>query len=214
MKLSIRLQELANYINKGEVVADVGSDHAFLPIYLIKNNIIEKAYAIENKRGPYNIMESHIKENNVNVVPMFSDGIKDLPSDVNTVVIAGMGAGLILEILSNKEKLSNVNALVIDSHNDIPRLRKDIVKLGFVIKNESLIIDKKKYYTIIRFEKGIGTYTEKEYYFGPILLNNKTDLFYKYHKDRLEVINRLLTIENIDKEELLKEKKLIEEVLL
>lgn len=196
-KLSSRLLEISKNVKNNDIIADVGSDHAFLPIYLLENNIINKAYAIENKLGPYNRMVTNINKSKKNIIPIFSNGLDNLPSDVNSLIIAGMGKSLILDILNkNKSKLDNIDSLIIDSHNDVPSLRKDVCDLGYKIVNETLLIDKDIFYTIIRFEKGTVNYSEKELYFGPILLNNKNDLFYKYHKIRLEKLNKII---NVDK---------------
>ena len=103
MKLSKRLQTIYDMVPKG-LAADVGADHGKLVISLFKNGIIEKGYAIENKQGPYQRLVQAIKEEGVidNIIPLLSDGIRDIPDYVHTVIIAGMGGDNILKILKTK----------------------------------------------------------------------------------------------------------------
>ena len=110
MKLSKRLQAIYDMVPNG-VVADIGSDHGKLIISLFQNGIISKGYAIENKKGPYSRLVKAIEDSGCSdsIVPMFSDGISELPSDVDTIVIAGMGGFNIIEILkAHPLKLKNV----------------------------------------------------------------------------------------------------------
>ena len=101
MKLSKRLQSIYDMVPSG-VTADVGSDHGKLIISLFENGVISKGYAIENKKGPYNRLVKAINTHGVqdNVIPMLSDGISELPTDVDTVVIAGMGGFNVIDIFS------------------------------------------------------------------------------------------------------------------
>ena len=106
MKLSKRLQAIYDMVPNG-VVADIGSDHGKLIISLFQNGIISKGYAIENKKGPYSRLVKAIEDSGCSdsIVPMFSDGISELPSDVDTIVIAGMGGFNIIEILKIKVQI-------------------------------------------------------------------------------------------------------------
>lgn len=209
IKLSKRLKTIAKYVNQNDVVADIGSDHAHLPLYLFQNGVISKAYAIDNKTGPFLRMMENVSKYDYDIKLSLSDGISMLESDVNTLVIAGMGAKTILNILSKKEKLLNIYHIIIDSHNDVPLVRKEINKLGYIIKNEEILIDKNIYYIVMDFKKGNQEYSEEELYFGPILLKKKDEVFLSYHKERLEKLLKIVQVDKKHQDELTKEINMI-----
>lgn len=178
MKLSKRLSSLVKYINKDDSVADIGCDHAYLDIYLILNNKVDKALvsdinigAINN--GIKNIKRYHLEDK---IKAVCADGISKIDEDINTLVISGMGSSTIIKILSDK-KLSQINKLIIQSNNDYYLLRKEICKLGFYITNESYIIDNEKNYVNIVFARGIKKYSELDLKYGPILINGNKEYF-------------------------------------
>ena len=103
MKLSKRLQTIADFVKKNSVVADIGTDHAHIPIYLIKNNIIDKAYACDINKGPLEKAKENIENFGVseNIVLRLSNGLDKMSSkEVDTIIIAGMGGELIIDILN------------------------------------------------------------------------------------------------------------------
>ena len=135
MNLSKRLQAIYDMVPYS-VTADIGSDHGKLMIALFNDGRIPKGYAVENKKGPYDrlvkaLKEAHIEED---VVPLFSDGITDLPISVSTIVLAGMGGETILKILNDHpEKLKLVQTIIVDAHTSVPKLRKEISEMGFAL---------------------------------------------------------------------------------
>lgn len=213
INLSKRLFTIASLVNKGEIIADVGSDHGHLPIFLYEQNISKTVYAIENKNGPYQILKHNLEQYGFPNSPILSDGISNLPSDCHVVIIAGMGAHTILKILAN-QKISQIKSIIIDSHNDLDIVRKGITSLGFIISKEILIYDEGKYYTIMRFERGTANYSDYQYFFGPILLEKKDKIFIEYWNKQIDIINKLLSypLSNEKEQELLKEKSMIMEV--
>lgn len=219
MKLSKRLQAIYDMVPSG-VVADVGSDHGKLIISLFENGVISKGYAIENKKGPYARLEKAIKDRGLekNVIPMLSDGISELPSDVDTVIIAGMGGFNIVEILkSHVRKLKNVRTIIVDAHKSIPEMRKQICKLGYVIADEEMVCEDNIYYEIIKFIAGeVGYLDDPDIEFGPILRNEKSCTFKEKYNSRIKEIDRLLLNNKMPESktrELNKEKERIRSVL-
>lgn len=219
MKLSKRLQAIYNMVPSG-VAADVGSDHGKLIISLFEDGVIEKGYAIENKKGPYNRLYKSITEKGLqnDVIPMFSDGISELPSDVSIVIIAGMGGNTVIDILkSHLRKLKNVSTLIVDAHNAIPELRKAVSKMGFVIADEDIVEEKGIYYEIIKFIRGeINYLDDPDIEFGPILRNEKSLTFKEKYISRINEIDNLLSKKNIPQEKIDKlsgEKERIRQVL-
>lgn len=193
MVLSKRLQTVADVIRKHSSVFDVGADHGLLEKYLIDNYLVEHVVAVENKIGPYKQLENNLKGYK-NVTLLLSDGIRDLPSNVNVVVLAGLGGLKIVDILSkNKDKLQNIEQIVVDAHRDIPYLRKEIINLGYKIEKEKIVYENKFFYFVISFLKGRANYSDDEIEFGYEI--NKDSLFVSYKEnyisENIEIVNKI-----------------------
>ena len=197
VKLSLRLITILEMIPNDSIVADVGSDHGKLMIALYEKGIISHGYAIENKEGPFEILKKAlIRSGHVDdIVPLFSDGISELPSCVNTVVIAGMGGKHIVDILkSHQDKLANVSTIIVDGHSCLPLLREEITKLGYNIADEKIIKDSGIFYEIIKFIKSdTAFYSENDVEFGPILRHEKSATFKEKYSERIKEIDNLLS---------------------
>ena len=91
--MNLRIQKIADMINKGVVLADIGTDHAFLPILAIKQKKVQKAYACDIAKGPLEIAKRNIQAENLDgqIETILSNGFEHVPQDVDVVVIAGMG---------------------------------------------------------------------------------------------------------------------------
>ena len=219
MNLSKRLQTIYDMVPVS-VVADVGADHGKLIISLVKNNIATYGYAIENKKGPFERLVSAINESGLSsrIKPLFSDGIRDLPEIVSTVVIAGMGGQTVVNILkAHIENLINVKTIIVDAHNAVPFLREEISKLGFAIADEKIIEEDGIYYEIIKFVKaGVAFYSDMDIEFGPILRQHKTSTFKEKYESRILEIDNLINTKELPDariSELLEEKNRIRNVL-
>lgn len=193
MKISERLITIASFINKDAFVMDVGADHGLLEKYLFENNKIKKMVAVENKEGPYNILKNNLKGYDVTI--LYSDGIKDITDDINTIVIAGMGGNLICSILKNDEnKLENVDNIIVDAHTDIEIVRREICHLGYFIEKEKIVYENKKYYFVIKFVKGSKQIDDLEYEFGVNIVKDK--LFEQYRNDQINKLELILKHKN------------------
>ena len=216
--LSKRLQAIHDMLPIG-VTADVGSDHGKLMIALFKSGKITKGYAIENKKGPYQRLVKALEAEGLidKIVPLFSDGIEDLPPEVKNVVLAGMGGDLIIKILKkHPEKLKLVSTIIVDAHGAIAKVREEISQMGYIIADEKMIKEDDKFYEIIKFIRAdIAVYTNEDIEFGPILRNEKSATFKEKYSERIAEIDNLL-LKDLPEDriqELLKEKKRIEHIL-
>ena len=181
MKISRRLKSLAELTDKNDIIADIGCDHALLDIYLVLNNKVDTIYASdinENavKGGITNIKKYHLEDK---IKIEVSNGIDNIPDNINTLIISGMGTSTIIKILSNP-KLFQINKLIIESNNDYYMLRKYICSKGFYISYENIIYDNKRYYINIVFLRANKKYSYKELKYGPLLLNSKYPDYYEY----------------------------------
>lgn len=100
MELSKRLQAVADLVTEGASVADIGTDHGYIPIYLIEHHIAEKVIALDINRGPLERARMHIVGHGLKekIETRLSDGLeKVLPGEVDTMIAAGMGGGLVIK---------------------------------------------------------------------------------------------------------------------
>ena len=211
MSLSKRLNAIYNLVDYGSSLADIGADHGQLVIELYHNNVCKKIFCNDNKIGPYTILKSNVSKVSEDIEVSLSSGIKALPSYIDTLVIAGMGGDLIVDILNkNKEKLNNIFTLILAPNTNACLVRQVVNKLGYKITNEKVIFEK-HYYQIIRFDKGEANYTKNDYLFGPILRIEKSKEFINmldYEKIKLE---RLLN-ENLSEEKIKEIEEKIKEI--
>ncbi|QOR35608.1 SAM-dependent methyltransferase [Clostridium sp. 'deep sea'] len=174
---------------KCESMADICSDHAFLPIYLVQNNICKNAIAGDIAKGPCEQGERQVKKyqlsNNIEV--RCGSGLTVLrKKEVNGVVIAGVGGATIIEIFDNRREIvSTLDFLVLQPQNAYGALREYLAHNGFSVINESLVIENDIVYQILLVKKGkmkINSWLEAEY--GKInILSKSAELHYLLNLD-------------------------------
>lgn len=196
--LSKRLKEISNYIPDNIKMVDIGCDHALLDIYLYKNRKNIKIIASDVNENALEQAKKNIKKYNLekHIETRISNGLDNISdSEIDTIVISGMGAHTIVGILHmNLKKLKNVSNIIIQSNNHIDFLRKRITELNYYIDSEKLVKDNGIIYTIISFKKGKKRYKKYELYFGPYLLKENSSLFKEKNKEDLE---KLKTLEKV-----------------
>lgn len=180
MKLSKRLLTIADLIDTKNVI-DVGCDHALLDIYLTQEKQLNcrgtdiSSKVLENAKN--NVKKYNLEKKIPLILTNGLENIKIKKDD--TIIIAGMGASTILEILNNYK---NNNQLIISSNNEIERIRKEITKKNYFIKEEKVVFEKKHCYVIIKFKKGNKKYTKWDYLLGPKTKKEKKYLEFLYQK--------------------------------
>jgi tRNA (adenine22-N1)-methyltransferase len=175
MTLSKRLGAVASFVDEGAGIADVGSDHAELPIFLFEKGTIRFAEAIENKPGPFSIMKKALSHSGFlsRCRLSLSDGLAELDPKADTVVLAGMGGPLIVKILSShKEKLSQVKTIIVDAHSERPLVIGVLANLGYRLSDSAFFFDAGIAYDVMKWQKSpeAVAYSPKERFFGPLNL--------------------------------------------
>lgn len=191
--LSKRLAQVAEFVPDKARMADIGSDHAYLPAALALAGKITMAVAGEVVAGPYENMEKEIRENGLGdrIVPRLADGLAAIkPADkVDTVVIAGMGGSLIADILDRgKDRLAGVKRLILQPNVGEYRLRTWLLANRYQIMAERLVEEDNHIYEIIVAEPSLVpfSYSYYELMFGPFLLEKKGPVFEKKWQDYLK----------------------------
>ena len=135
MELSKRLQAVANLVSVGLTVADVGTDHGYIPIYLLENGKCAKALAMDVNRGPLLRAKEHIVEHGFEemIETRLSDGVKQLRiGECEAVVIAGMGGALTIKILEEgKEVFKSLTEFVLQPQSELYKVRKYLIEQGY-----------------------------------------------------------------------------------
>lgn len=190
-KISKRLEIITKYIDKKDVVIDVGCDHGLLSIFLTENKLCKKVLACDINQNALDNAIKNISIRNLDIKTYLSDGINDVPlKGVNTLVISGMGTTTILHILKDADKLKNINKLVIQSNNDWELLRKELNNKGYYLEDEDNTFDKGKWYITSLFVKSNKKNTNQEIEFG-YLKNNDYCI---YLLDNYRKINRKIPL--------------------
>lgn len=204
MKLTPRLQAIADSINEYEVLADIGTDHAFLPIYLMQKFKITKAIATDINKGPIDIAQKRIKKYKLEdkIETRQGSGMTVIePHEADAIVIAGMGGMLIAEIIEQSKSVATAaKILVMQPMLDSGKLRRYLLQSGFEIIEEELAKEDRKIYEIIwaRYTgKVIETANMMD--IGPIIIEKKhllaKDLIDKKVTELNSIIEKLGLIE-------------------
>ena len=187
--ISERLKAVAGMVTKGKKVADIGTDHGYVPIYLVENSICSKVYAMDINEGPLKIADKNIAIHGFGdkIETIQSNGMEKLKDNmVDGAIISGMGGDLIVDILSRGKNINGINELVLSPHRRVDLVRKYLLENNWEIIDEKMLIDSGKYYTIIKALKNDGKlhmYSEVELKYGKILLDNK-DLVLKGYLEK------------------------------
>ena len=183
MKLSKRLETVAELVEDNRSVIDIGCDHALLSIFIALNKNSKKVIASDNKEGPLVGAKENVEKYKVSdkIKIKLGDGVDPIEPDIDTIIISGMGGMNIVGILKYKTDLfKNVDTIVLSPNTDSDFVRYEICKLGFFIDEEKLVKDNNFIYPIIRFKRGKKHYKRIEYILGPKLIEEKSILFIEY----------------------------------
>ncbi len=151
-ELSRRLHAAFLLVREGKRVADIGTDHGYLPIALVKSGKAESAFASDIGKGPLERAEENIKKAGLEekIKTVLTDGAAFFDSLADEFIIAGMGGELIFDIISRAPFLKNEDIhLVLQPMTKIPVLRKSLAKEGFRIDEEKLVFEDDRVYTLM-----------------------------------------------------------------
>lgn len=158
MKLSKRLEMVVSFVEKGSRIADVGTDHGYVPIVLVERGIASEGIAMDVREGPLERAREHIRVHGLDKVihTRLCDGVKGLKDgEADTVVIAGMGGELVIHILEDGKRLwGQVKHWILSPQSEIYKVRKFLGENGFLIGKEEMVKDEGKYYTIMDVTPG------------------------------------------------------------
>lgn len=204
MKLSNRLKTIASFVPEGSKVADIGTDHGYIPIHLVQEGKAKHAIAMDVRTGPLMRAKSHIAEAGLSDVieVRLSDGLLKLNKDeADCVVIAGMGGELMIHILEEGKNLwDNIPCWVLSPQSELQKMRRFLVEQAFFVEQETMIKEDGKYYVVIRAVRtpsvSVDDGREVSYRYGKSLLESKDPVLAEYLEDeayQLEEIRKGLS---------------------
>lgn len=230
MKLSKRLEMIASFVKPGSRLADIGTDHGYIPIALTERGVIPSALAMDVRKGPLERAREHIEEAGLSeqIETRLSDGLEKLKAgEADTVVIAGMGGELEIHILEEGRHVWDSAAQwVLSPQSDLEHVRRYLLEHGFSIDREAMVKEDGKFYTIMDAAgpgKGSETDTsqwkESFYVYGKYLIETADPVLAEFlgqEKKTVSGILRALSGRDTDSskkrvEELQKKLDLIEE---
>ncbi len=232
LALSDRLRAVALEIPIGSKIADIGSDHAYLPCYAALNGLISYAVAGEVNEGPFQSAKNQVEKLNLNdrIKVRKGNGLEVIERDeVNIITIAGMGGPLISEILeAGKDKLNGIERLILQPNIGAKSIRVWLLENGWELMKEHILEEDEKIYEVLVAERGtpLKPYNENKnqsgLLLGPFLMKEKNEAFRK--KWRHELLKWKKIIEQIDqraqnedtvekRKDLMNKVQMVEEVL-
>lgn len=198
MELSKRLDLIVNHIKDCDTLVDVGTDHGYIPIYVIKNGICKSAIASDINKDPLDKakLNAIFEEVDEKIDTRLGDGLSTIEvNEVDACVIAGMGGNLIRDILeADKEKVKGFKFLILQPAQNPEVLREYLYTNGYEVIEEDLCIDEDKYYELfkVRVKEGEETSLDSIYYeISPKLLRDRHPLmkdYITYKKEKYEKI--------------------------
>ncbi|MEK5232564.1 tRNA (adenine(22)-N(1))-methyltransferase TrmK [Lysinibacillus sp. FSL K6-0232] len=183
-KLSKRLETVAKFIPSGAIVADIGSDHAYLPCYSVHRGIASYAIAGEVVKGPYESAVGQVQKEGLTekITVRLADGLAAIEAadHVDTITIAGMGGPLIVSILEkHPEKLQGVTRLILQPNIHAKVIREWALAHQWAIVDEEILEEDDKIYEILVLQRGQMELSEAEILVGPRLSQRRSPAFIK-----------------------------------
>jgi len=183
-QLSERLKQVGSYVRPGARLADIGSDHAYLPCYLAHQAIIEFAIAGEVVKGPFQSAERQVKSEGLTdtIEVRMGDGLDVVRAEdaISEITIAGMGGPLIAKILERgKVKADLAERLILQPNVHARAIREWALQNNWKIIAEEILEENEKIYEILVLEKGLMELTDQQKLLGPLLMQDKSLVFQK-----------------------------------
>ena len=172
--LSPRLLAVARCLGAGpwRLLADIGTDHGYLPVFAVQNGIAKRAVACDVNPGPLAKARQNIERYGLtgSIETRLGSGLATLrPGEADAIVLAGMGGRLIMDLLAECLPLAlDTPCLILQPQLHVPEVRRYIHIIGLEIADECMAWDSGKFYTVLRVQPGVGTtpYDDREYRWG------------------------------------------------
>ncbi|MBQ4528849.1 MAG: SAM-dependent methyltransferase [Clostridia bacterium] len=197
MELSPRLSKIAELIPRGSIVADVGTDHAYIPVYCFINNISPKAFAMDVNKGPLERAKANLEKYGFQdrAELRLSDGLEKLQKgEADVIVIAGMGGLLIRDIIDRGCSAIDSNTQLLIQPMIAPvELRDYLFASGYDIINEYVVREENKFYNIFSVKKGEAEANDFNRYVGKNLAENSPETIDDYLEYKIRICHKIIS---------------------
>jgi tRNA (adenine22-N1)-methyltransferase len=196
--LSMRLERVAAHVPAGARLADIGSDHGYLPVALMRRGVIASAVAGEVAVTPFHAAERTVRESgqHARISVRLANGLAAIePQDkITAISVCGMGGETIRDILdSGKARLSGQERLILQPNGGEQPLRLWLMENGYRILSEEVLRENRFYYEIIVAERAEPmVYSAQELYFGPLQMQARSPVFLAKWQRMLHVKHKTL----------------------
>ena len=215
INLTPRLLKTAELITPCKKLADVGTDHAYIPVYALQNKLAETVVACDINKGPLERANEHIRANGLTeqITTRLSNGLEAIhDGEVDSIVIAGMGGELVIHILTAGETVCrSAKELILQPQSEVSKVREYVRNTGYKIVDEDMILEDGKYYPMFRCvpcadnsawdNMDETTVTVCDLY-GPVLIKNGNPVLRKFlvreHHKLAAIMQQLRTQEMSD----------------
>lgn len=193
MELSYRMTQIAECVSAGNRLADVGTDHGFIPIALVLQGEIPSAIAMDVVEGPLERAREHVAQYHLEekITCRLSDGLSELqPEEVDSIVIAGMGGDLMRRILKRGARnFSGNKELILQPQSEYYKVRRILHEMEYRIVEERFFLDEGKYYNVMKALPGKECYDrEVDYRYGKLLLQKRNLVLKQFLQNRLRTL--------------------------
>lgn len=189
IELDERLSMLYKMTPRCAMAADIGADHGFLGAHLLETGRCERVELLDISEDSLQKARRLIRREGLAERALFTvgDGVAALQNDAQAVVIAGMGAPTITGIIERGLNRLEHTRLILQPNMGVDLLRRELVRMGFVICDEAVVQAAGRWYVAMAAEKGQASYTDMELLAGPVLLRRRDDALRGYAAFRLRV---------------------------
>ena len=204
MDISERLKAIASMIEECDTIVDVGTDHGYVPIYLVKNGVIKKAIASDINRGPVEKAKNNIKLNKVcrQISCRLGSGLSTVKKgEVQVAIIAGMGGNLIRDIIENDlDVVKELKYMILQPVQNAEVLREYLYNTGYDILNEEICNDDGRFYEIIKVKYNSKPIVIESIYYevSKLLLDKKHPVMQKFIEYKLQKYSKIYDTLNED----------------
>lgn len=215
MELSKRLQAVADLVTAGYKTADIGTDHAYIPIYLVEHHIVPSAVAMDVNDGPLKRAEAHVREKGLKeqISLRLSDGFGALrPGEADAAVLAGMGGGLVMKILKDSWDVTmDLKECILQPQSEIAKVRAFLLEEGFLFLAEDMVLEDGKFYPMMKVKppkaeepehmgrmsagkisRQNGSWSEVEIIYGKLLLETKNPVLKQFLEKEIRIKTEIL----------------------
>lgn len=193
MRLSKRLEVCMKYADGYKNLADIGTDHAHVPIAAIKRGYVHKAQAIDDKYGPFVIAYGNVKKYELSdrITVKRADGFEKIDDDTDVAIVAGLGGFTISKMIEYQD-LKSIKRLILQPNDHPEDVRLSLNQKGYKITDELVFEDKNKTYDVIVADFGTEVLSPLEIKYGPINLKYQLPAFVERLTKKIAYIEKVV----------------------